>query len=209
MADILSGNTNRAVNPAWGEVFELHNTPDGSRRVAAVKTGTTNELRDYSTYGFLPMPYSQKRPALAVGVWYGNSDSSSPNLGLLRYSMDNAGQTWVAFVREYMKGKEAPKFRRPKSVVSVSVPGSGRQELYVRGTQPGGPRQVDTATPRVTPTTPGTSRSTGPGAEDSTGGGREGTTTPRGGGRDDGRAPAPTCQPGRTDRPKGCVIPSG
>ena len=99
MADILAGNTNRAINPAWGAVFEMHNTRDGSRREAAIKTGTTNELKDYSTYGILPMPKSKKQPALAVGVWYGNSDSSSPNLGLLRYSMDNAGQTWVAFVR--------------------------------------------------------------------------------------------------------------
>jgi membrane peptidoglycan carboxypeptidase len=137
MANILSGNTNRAVNPAWGAVFELHNTRDGSRREAAVKTGTTNELRDYSTYGFLPKPKNRKRPALAVGVWYGNSDSSSPNLGLLRYSMDNAGQTWVAFVREYMQGKPAPRFKRPGRVVSVG------SELYIAGTQPGGARQVD------------------------------------------------------------------
>ncbi len=105
------------MNPAWGAVFEMHNTADGSRREAAVKTGTTNELKDYSTYGILPMPKSKKQPALAVGVWYGNSDSSSPNLGLLRYSLDNAGQTWVAFVREYMNNEPAPGFRRPKGVV--------------------------------------------------------------------------------------------
>jgi membrane peptidoglycan carboxypeptidase len=206
MADILSGNTNPAVNPAWGEVFELRNTRDGSRRVAAVKTGTTNELRDYSTYGILPAPRNEERPALAVGVWYGNSDSSSANLGLLRYSMDNAGQTWVAFVRDYMKGKAAPKFKRPKGVVAVSAVGSGRKELYRKGTQPGGPRQVDVAVPRDT-TTPGSAASTDAGTEDTTGSGRSGSTRPRGGGRDDRPGPAPTCQPGWTDRPKGCVIP--
>ncbi len=200
MADILSGNTNPAVNPAWGEVFELRNTRDGSRRVAAVKTGTTNDLKDYSTYGILPMPTSEKRPALAVGVWYGNSDSSSPNLGFLRYSLDNAGQTWVAFVREYTKGKPAPKFKRPKSVIRAS--GSGGTELYIKGTQPGGPRQVDV--PTITPPTPDSSGSSDTGSADTTGGGRESTTKPRGG----GPAPAPTCQPGWTDRPKGCVIPS-
>jgi penicillin-binding protein 1A len=207
MADILQGNTNRAINPAWGEVFELHNTQDGSRRVAAVKTGTTNELRDYSTYGFLPAPKSKKRPALAVGVWYGNSNSSSPNLGLLRYSMDNAGQTWVAFVREYMKGKAAPNFKRPKGVVTAAGPGPGGRELYVRGTQPGAPRQVDTQTFQVTPTTPGSNGSTGTQTGDPTGG-RDGPSKPRGGGGG-GPAPAPTCQPGFTDRPRGCVIPPG
>jgi len=197
MADILSGNTSRAINPAWGAVFEMHNTRDGSRRVAAVKTGTTNELRDYSTYGFLPMPRNKNQPALAVGVWYGNSDSSSPNLGLLRYSMDNAGQTWVAFVREYMNNKPAPTFQRPKGV--VAGPGG---ELYITGTQPGGKRQIDTAPPPSTTTEE--SRSS-----DDSGSGE--TTKPRRrGGNNSGGGnpgPAPTCRPGSTNVPKGCVIP--
>jgi membrane peptidoglycan carboxypeptidase len=147
MANILSGNANRVVNPIWGSIFELRNTRDGSRREAAVKTGTTNDLKDYSTYGILPIPKDRKQPALAVGVWYGNSDNSSPNIALLRYSMDSAGQTWVAFVREYMNGKPAPRFKRPKGVVSVgSLP-------YIAGTQPGGARQVDSSAPRVTTAT--------------------------------------------------------
>jgi membrane peptidoglycan carboxypeptidase len=193
MADILAGNTNPAVNPAWGAVFQLHNTRDGSRREAAVKTGTTNELRDYSTYGFLPRPSNKNQPALAVGVWYGNSDSSSPNLGLLRYSMDNAGQTWVAFVREYMDGKPAPGFKPPKGVVSVG------SELYVKGTQPGGPRQVDVGVPVVTTPTPDSDVSTD---SDDTGSPRR-----RDGGSGDGRTPAPTCRPGSLTAPPGCVVP--
>ncbi len=200
IADILAGNTNRAVNPAWGAVFELHNTRDGSRREAAVKTGTTNDLKDYSTYGLLPMPKSKRQPALAVGVWYGNSDSSSPNLGFLRYSLDNAGQTWTAFVRDYMNGKPAPTFKRPKSVIRAS--GSGGTELYIQGTQPGGPRQVDV--PTITTPPPDSSGSSGSGDN---GGGSDSTTKPRGGGRDDGPAPVPTCRPGTVDVPRGCVIP--
>ena len=195
MADILSGNTNRAVNPAWGAVFELHNTRDGARREAAVKTGTTNELRDYSTYGLLPMPGNKHQPALAVGVWYGNSDSSSPNLGLLRYSMDNAGQTWVAFVRDYMDNKPAPDFTRPKGVVS-----SG-SELYIRGTEPGGPRQVDVTVPTIT-TTPDSSGSSDTGRDDT-----GSTTRRRDGGSGGGRTPAPTCRPGSLTDPRGCVVP--
>jgi membrane peptidoglycan carboxypeptidase len=203
MADILDGNTNKSVNPAWGAVFEMHNTRDGSRREAAVKTGTTNELKDYSTFGILPMPKNKNQPALAVGVWYGNSDSSSPNLGLLRYSLDNAGRTWAAFVRDYMNNKPAPGFTRPKGV--IAGPGG---ELYVQGTQPGGARQVDSAAP-PTSSTPDRSDSNDSGDNDS-----DGTTKPRrggggggGGGGDDGPAPAPTCRPGSTNKPPGCVIP--
>jgi membrane peptidoglycan carboxypeptidase len=195
MADILEGNSNQAVNPAWGAVFEMRNTTDGSRREAAIKTGTTNELRDYSTYGILPMPKSLKQPALAVGVWYGNSDSTSPNLGLLRFSLDNAGRTWAAFVRDYMNRKPAPGFVRPRGV--VVGPGG---ELYIQGTQPGGARQVDSATPPTT-TDP---EEDGSGRGDGTSGGSRG-----GGGNDGGPAPAPTCRPGYTDRPAGCTIPIG
>jgi membrane peptidoglycan carboxypeptidase len=203
MADILKGNANRAVNPAWGAIFELHNTRNGARREAAIKTGTTNELKDYSTYGILPMPKSKKQPALAVGVWYGNSDSSSPNLGLLRYSMDNAGQTWVAFVREYMNDKPAPLFKRPKGVYY-----SG-SELYVTGTQPGGAGQVDAAVPRVTTTTPASGGSTGARRDSSSGGSRNGGGGGAGGGGGGGGpAPAPTCKPGSTTVPRGCTVPA-
>jgi membrane peptidoglycan carboxypeptidase len=143
------------------------------------------------------MPKAAKQPALAVGVWYGNSDSSSPNLGLLRYSLDNAGQTWAAFVREYMNRKPAPDFKQPKGV--IVGPGG---ELYVQGTQPGGPRQVDSAAPPVT-STPDEDSSSGSGSDERPRGGRGG------GGDDDGPAPAPTCQPGFTNKPPGCTIPIG
>jgi penicillin-binding protein 1A len=197
MADILSGNTNRAVNPAWGAVFELRNTRDGSRRVAAVKTGTTNQLKDYSTYGILPIPKGKKQPALAVGVWYGNSDSSSPSLGLQRFSLDNAGQTWAAFVRQYMRGKPAPKFKRPKSVVTGSSYGGGGTEIYLQGTQPGGKRQVDRTVPKPTVTAaPKASTTRKPSA--GSGGG--------GGGGGGGNKPAPTCRPGFTNKPPGCTV---
>ena len=201
VADILSGNTNRAVNPAWGAVFEMRNTKDGSRREAAVKTGTTNQLKDYSTYGFLPMPRNKKQPALAVGVWYGNSDSSSPNLGLLRYSMDNAGQTWAAFMRDYMNGKPAPIFKRPKGIVS-----SG-SEIYVKGTEPGGVRQVDRPV-AVDPTTSESSDSSSSGGGRTNTGGGGGGRTGGGGstGGGGGGGPAPTCRPGSLNMPPGCVV---
>ena len=40
-----SGNTDPKQNPIWAEKLELRNGPDGKRRPAAVKTGTTNDAR--------------------------------------------------------------------------------------------------------------------------------------------------------------------
>ncbi|MFV2064043.1 MAG: transglycosylase domain-containing protein [Chloroflexota bacterium] len=157
MADILSGNTNPAENTAWASVFATYNGPGGARRIMGVKTGTTNELKDYSTYGFLPQPKNKKQPALAVGVWFGNSDSSRPTVPSYApiYSLDNAGRAWQAFIRDYMKGKPVPRFKRPKTgIVAATIdkfsggaPGAWTRgtmtELFVRGTQPGAKREVD------------------------------------------------------------------
>jgi penicillin-binding protein 1A len=203
MTDILKGNTNPAINPAWGAVFEIRNTRNGARREAAVKTGTTNNLKDYSTYGVLPQPKNKKAPALAVGVWYGNSDSSSPNLNILRYSLDNAGRTWAAFVREYTKGKPAATFQRPKGVVNVG------SDVYAAGTQPGGRNQIDSSSQRASG---GESSNSGSSADNRGSNTRSNDTggadrRSGGGGGGGSRGPAPTCKPGSTNFPRGCVIP--
>jgi penicillin-binding protein 1A len=274
MADILKGNTNPEVNTVWGPIFELRNTPDGSLREMGVKTGTTNNLKDYSTYGFLPIPKSERKPALAVGVWYGNSDSSSPNLSSQVFSMDTAGRTWHAFVRDYTAGWPVSRFKRPaKGIVAATIdmytggaPGpwtrGTRTELFIQGTQPGGKREVDPAGLMYSRGCPSSvvqpARAENPGAPASwlaavnawasRGGlgtsqwGSRGsyftmagkssfggpvasgtdcyaaprTTTPTDDGDDGEERPgdddqlpaAPTCRPGFTDRPVGCVVPT-
>jgi len=248
MADILKGNTNPAVNALWANTFALYNTKNGTRREAAVKTGTTNNLKDYSTYGFLPQPKNKKQPALAVGVWYGNSDSTPPNLGMLRYSMDNAGETWHSFVRDYMNNKPTPVFKRPKvGVVAATIrttSGGSRTELFVRGTQPGGKKQVDpiyscgtsisslenagapsswlSAVNAWAGRSIGSSSQwgsvkkagggcyVGPSRPSTDSGGNDNSSSGgnnSGGNNSGGNKPAPTCQPGFSDKPAGCVIP--
>ena len=54
VSDILAGNTDPKQNPIWAEQLALRNGQGGTRRPAAVKTGTTNDARDLATYGFLP-----------------------------------------------------------------------------------------------------------------------------------------------------------
>ena len=73
LTDILAGNTDKKVNPFWGK-WAIY---DGkTRRPAAYKTGTTSDNRDVAAYGFLAPPADKKAPALAVGVWMGNSDNT-------------------------------------------------------------------------------------------------------------------------------------
>jgi len=73
--------------------------------------------------------------------------------------------------------------------------------VAIRGTQPGGPRQVDVTVPTIT-TTPDSSGSTDTGSNDT-----GSTTKRRDGGSGDGRTPAPTCRPGSITAPRGCVVP--
>ena len=63
---ILEGNTDPDRNLLWGERAQL-NTPDGQRRPAGFKTGTTNDFRDVSGFGYVP-------ESLVTGVWMGNNN---------------------------------------------------------------------------------------------------------------------------------------
>ena len=94
ITDILAGNTDKKVNPFWGE-WAIY---DGkTRRPAAYKTGTTSDNKDVAAYGYLAPPADKEAPALAVGVWMGNSDNT-PNDGKL--SLDTSAPLWSAILTE-------------------------------------------------------------------------------------------------------------
>ena len=63
---ILESNTDPARNVLWGSRAQLV-TPDGLRRPAGFKTGTTNDFRDVSGFGYVPN-------SLTTGVWMGNNN---------------------------------------------------------------------------------------------------------------------------------------
>ena len=154
VTSILAGNTSAKQNPIWADVVALHNGPKGSRRPAAVKTGTTNDARDLSTYGYLPAPAKDAAPAWAVGVWMGNSDHSMPRTRDPATSLTGAAPLWQSFVRRLTAGDPVATFLRPKRVVRSRIdawsggePGpwtqATRSELFIKGTQPGARRAVD------------------------------------------------------------------
>jgi membrane peptidoglycan carboxypeptidase len=117
ITDILAGNTEVKVNPFWAK----HAIYDGkTRRPAAYKTGTTNDNKDVAAYGYLAPPADPDEPALAVGIWMGNSDSS-PNDGKL--SLDTSAPLWSAILTDISRGTPIAKFKPPSGLETPS-PGS-------------------------------------------------------------------------------------
>ena len=141
VTDILAGNTDKKVNPYWGK-WAIY---DGkTRRPAAYKTGTTSDNRDVAAYGYLAPPADETSPALAVGVWMGNSDNS-PNDGKL--SLDTSAPLWSAILTEISQGLPIAEFAQPKDLEVAEVdaftglkPGPFTQdtirELFLPGTVP-------------------------------------------------------------------------
>ncbi len=115
MNDILAGNTDPKQNPYWGK-FQIKR--DGTRRPAALKTGTTNDTKDLAAYGYLAPPEDPAAPALAVGVWMGNSDNSETK-GV--FSLESTAPLWQAFVSEVSEGLPIATFPQPDGIVQARV----------------------------------------------------------------------------------------
>jgi membrane peptidoglycan carboxypeptidase len=141
ITDILAGNTNPTTNPYWAE-WAVY---DGrTRRPAAYKTGTTNENRDVHAYGYLAPPADPKAPALAVGVWMGNSNND-PNKDTL--SLGSSAPLWSRIMRDVSKGTPIASWKAPSGLEVATVdafsglrpgPFSSKQvkELFIKGTVP-------------------------------------------------------------------------
>jgi penicillin-binding protein 1A len=141
ITDILAGNTEPKTNPYWGE-FAIYRK--GVRRPAAYKTGTTSDNRDVHAYGYLAPPQDPDRPALAAGVWMGNSNNQ-PNRGSL--SLDSSAPLWSALLEEVSAKYGISKFRPPAGLQTATVdaftglrPGPFTKktvkELFLKGTVP-------------------------------------------------------------------------
>jgi membrane peptidoglycan carboxypeptidase len=141
ITDILSGNTDRRVNPYWADwaVYQ-----DGSRRPAAYKTGTTSDNRDVHAYGFVAPPKDKDEPAIVVGVWMGNSNNA-PNKGSL--SLDSSAPLWSAITEAVTKNTPITSFKAPSGLKTATVdaftglrPGPYTKktvkELFLPGTVP-------------------------------------------------------------------------
>jgi membrane peptidoglycan carboxypeptidase len=141
ITDILAGNTVKSINPFWGDwaVYD-----HGTRRPAAYKTGTTSDNRDVHAYGYLAPPTDPKAPALAVGVWMGNSDNE-PDKDTL--SLGSSAPLWSRILTDVSWGTPIVDWKRPSGLVQAPVdaitgmkpgPFTNRtfKEWFIAGTEP-------------------------------------------------------------------------
>ncbi|MBA4170244.1 MAG: penicillin-binding protein, partial [Chloroflexi bacterium] len=121
---ILEGNTDPDRNALWGERAQL-NTPDGERRPAGFKTGTTDNFRDVSGFGYVP-------GSLVTGVWMGNNNQESLSnvLGQGLFSADGPLFLWEEFMRRALNepwdwnGQEPvgqTSFDQPNGIVTAEI----------------------------------------------------------------------------------------
>lgn len=132
ITDILSDNNARA--PAFGTRSQLY-IPNNK---VAVKTGTSNDLKDNWTVGFTP--------DIAIGVWVGNNDGTSMN-DRLASGLTGAAPIWNRAINEYIKDHPNKEFTKPENVTDAIVGSlSGmvpyedkeerRVEYFIKGTEP-------------------------------------------------------------------------
>jgi membrane peptidoglycan carboxypeptidase len=121
---ILEGNTDPAKNLLWGPRAQLTD-PSGARRPAGFKTGTTNDFRDVSGFGYVPR-------GLVTGVWMGNNNQESMSnvLGQGLFSADGPLYLWQDFMQEALnqpwdwsgqKPTPVTNFDQPDGISNVAV----------------------------------------------------------------------------------------
>ena len=128
ISNILSDNAART--PAFGPNSDL-NVPN-----VAVKTGTTNNLRDNWTIGYTP--------DRLVAVWVGNNDNSP--MSYVASGVTGASPIWRRIMTEILKTTPSAGFASPANLVKVNIctiTGQlacegcpGRSEYFIPGTEP-------------------------------------------------------------------------
>lgn len=139
MNDILKDTTQPSRNFIFGSWTNIG-------RPAALKTGTTDNLKDVYSVGYVP--------TLVTGVWMGNANGDSMSSRDFSSAM-GPGQLWRDYMKEVLDGVPVADWERPANIVQASIVaapgafggyGSGllpsnlspfsTTEFFVRGTVP-------------------------------------------------------------------------
>jgi 1A family penicillin-binding protein len=118
ISNILSDNNARAPAFGYNSALVVPNHP------VAVKTGTTDSIRDNWTMGYTPK--------YAVGVWVGNNDNTPmhPNLSS---GLTGAAPIWNKIMRTLLDGTQPLPFEKPKSVFTKTDKKCNASEIFVKG----------------------------------------------------------------------------
>jgi len=101
----------------------------------AVKTGTTNDIKDNWTIGYTP--------SLAIGVWVGNNDNTPMSV---QSGVAGAAPIFNKIMWTYLKSRPNEEFIKPDNVIGKEIDAElgglptgnrpRRMELFVKGTEP-------------------------------------------------------------------------
>jgi len=117
--DILSDQNARL--PAFG----VNNFLSIPGHKIAVKTGTTNNIKDNWTLGYTP--------SYVVGVWVGNNDGTPMRQGLAS-GLSGAAPIWNKIMTEMLKEKPNELYERPANVFVKKDDRCGISEVFIKGT---------------------------------------------------------------------------
>lgn len=127
---ILSDDTARSP------IFGVHSKLYLPGKTVAVKTGTTNSLKDNWTIGWTP--------SYLVATWVGNNDSSP--MSWVASGVTGATPLWQDIMEYLLDDKANESWATPEGVIKATV--CGKEEYFVAGTE----KNVVCAKPKLTPT---------------------------------------------------------
>ncbi|MFH2085463.1 MAG: transglycosylase domain-containing protein [bacterium] len=119
---ILSDTSARA--PAFG-INSILNLPGNN---IAVKTGTTNALRDNWTFGYTT--------DLLIATWVGNNDNSP--MSSVASGVTGASPVWARTMQKLLEGHSPTAFTPPENMIRVNLAcaGNPHYEYFTPGTAP-------------------------------------------------------------------------
>jgi len=95
-------------------------------KTVAVKTGTTDKIRDNFTLGYTP--------SFTVGVWVGNNDNSPLHSGLAS-GLSGAAPMWNRIMRLVLEDRNDEKMTAPPSVFTKYDKECNQYEVFIKGTK--------------------------------------------------------------------------
>ncbi|PIS09665.1 penicillin-binding protein [Candidatus Beckwithbacteria bacterium CG10_big_fil_rev_8_21_14_0_10_34_10] len=138
ISDILSDNQARILTFGANSLLNI------SGRSVAVKTGTTDDMRDNWAIGWTP--------GKIVAIWVGNNDNSQ--MKQVASGISGASPIWRRIILEVLKKEPIQEFSLPSGIVSKEVDvisgysshdgWASRKEFFIKGTEPTGTDPIHT-----------------------------------------------------------------